>query len=98
METIVIITECRHPNGKYWEFSVKETGQVLAEVDKKKRSDFDGPLYFVYTMNGGFSDLQARRSNKDTAIALAKRVLREQNAGMDIVFKWNILTYKYKWN
>lgn len=99
METIVIITECTNPYGKYWEFRDKWSGNVLAEVDKKKEKEFGpGPLYFVYTQRGGFLYETARHSKKDVAIEFAKQSIREQFAGFDLAFKWNPMTRKYKWS
>lgn len=98
MEGIVIITECTNPYGKYWEFKDKESGQVLAEVDKKRKREFDGPLYFVYTPRGGFLYESARRSKKDSAMEFAKQSIREQFAGVDIKFKMNVMVRKYKWS
>lgn len=92
METIVI-TECTNPYGKYWEFRDKQSGQVLAEVDKKKEKDFGpGPLYFVYTQSGGFLYEIDRRSKKDSAIEFAKKCIREQIA--EVEFKWNVMSYR----
>ena len=96
MEGTIIITECTNPYGKYWEFREKETRQLLAEVDKKSKREFDGPLYFVYTPRGGFLYETARRSKKDSAIELAKQSIREQFSGVDIKFKINVMQYKYK--
>ena len=98
METIVIITECTNPYGKYWEFRDKWSGQVLAEVDKKSKREFDGPLYFVYTPRGGFLYESARRSKKDSAMEFAKQSIREQFAGVDIKFKMNVMVKHYKWS
>ena len=94
--TTIIITECKNPYGKYWEFKDKESGKVLAEVDKKSKREFDGPLYFVYTTSEGFLYETARRSKKDSAIEFAKQFIREQFAGVDIQFKINVMQYKYK--
>lgn len=98
METIIIVTEIKNPYGKYWEFKDKESGQVLAEVDKKSKREFDGPLYFVYTPRGGFLYESARRSKKDSAMEFAKQAIREQFAGFNLVFKWNPMVRKYKWS
>lgn len=99
MEGTIIITECKNPYGKYWEFREKETKQLLAEVDKKKEKDFGpGPLYFVYTSRGGLFCESARHSKKDVAIEFAKQSIREQFAGVNIKFKWNVMTEKYKWS
>ena len=98
METIVIVTECTNPYGKYWEFRDKWSGKVLAEVDKKSKREFDGPLYFVYTPRGGFLYETARHSKKDVAIEFAKQSIREQFAGVDIKFKMNVMVRKYKWS
>ena len=98
MEATIIITECTNPYGKYWEFREKESGNLLAEVDKKSKRDFDGPLYFVYTPRGGRTYESARRSKKDSAIEFAKRSIREQFAGFDIKFKMNVMVKHYKWS
>ena len=98
MEAIIIITEVTNPYGKYWEFKDKQSGQILAEVDKKSKREFDGPLYFVYTTSEGFLYETARRSKKDSAIEFAKQFIREQFAGFDLAFKWNPMTRKYKWS
>lgn len=98
MEGTIIITECSNPYGKYWEFKEKESGQVLAEVDKKSAKEFTGPLYFVYTPRGGMFCETARRSKKDSAIEFAKQSIREQFAGVDIKFKMNVMVRKYKWS
>ena len=99
METIIIVTEIKNPYGKYWEFRDKQSGQLLAEVDKKKEKDFGpGPLYFVYTPRGGFLYESARHSKKDVAIEFAKQAIREQFAGFNLVFKWNPMVRKYKWS
>lgn len=99
METIVIVTECKNPYGKYWEFKDKQSGQILAEVDKKKEREFGpGPLYFVYTPRGGFLYETARHSKKDVAMEFAKQSIREQFAGVDVKFKMNVMVRKYKWS
>ena len=99
MTGTIIITECEYPDGKCWEFKEKRNGQVLAEVDKKKKKDFgSGPLYFVYTCMVGFRYNLARHSKKDSAIEFAKQSLREQFAGVDIKFEMNVMTVKYKWS
>ena len=98
METIVIISEATNPYGKYWEFRDKWSGQVLAEVDKKSKREFDGPLYFVYTPRGGFLYETARRSKKDSAIEFAKQSIREQFSGLDIKFKISVMVKHYKWS
>ena len=96
MEGTIIITECNSPYGRYWEFREKETRQLLAEVDKKSKREFDGPLYFVYTPRGGRLYESARRSKKDSAMEFAKKSIREQFSGVDIQFKINVMQYKYK--
>lgn len=98
MEAIIIITECTNPSGKYWRFNDKQSGQVLAKVDKKSKLEFDGPLYFIYTTSGGFLCETARRSKKDSAIEFAKKSIREQFAGVDIKFKMNVMVEHYKWS
>ena len=99
MEGTIIITECTNPYGKYWEFREKESGQVLAEVDKKKEKEFGpGPLYFVYTPRGGMSYETARHSKKDVAIEFAKQSIRDWFAGVDIKFKMNVIVRHYKWS
>lgn len=98
METTVIMTECTSPYGKYWKFNDKASGQILAEVDKKSKREFDGPLYFIYTPRGGFLYEIARRSKKDSAIEFAKQSIREQFAGVDIKFKMNVMVKHYKWS
>lgn len=98
MEATILITECTNPYGKYWRFNDKQSGQVLAEVDKKSKREFDGPLYFIYTPRGGFLCEIARRSKKDSAIEFAKQSIREQFAGVDIKFKMNVMVRKYKWS
>ena len=99
METIVIITACTNPFGKYWEFREKESGQVLAEVDKKKEKEFGpGPLYFVYTQSGGTLCESARRRKKDSAMEFAKQSICEQFAGVDVKFKMNVMVKHYKWS
>ena len=95
--TTIIITECKNPYGKYWEFKDKESGKVLAEVDKKSKREFDGPLYFVYTMRDGFAYETARHSKKDMALELAKQAIRNQFAGDQIDFKWNVMRIKERW-
>lgn len=96
--TTIIITEVTNPYGKYWEFRDKESGQVLAEVDKKSKREFDGPLYFIYTPSGGFLYEIDRRSKKDSAIEFAKQSIREQFSGVDIKFKMNVIVKHYKWS
>lgn len=99
MEGIIIITECKNPYGKYWEFREKESGHILAEVDKKKEKEFGpGPLYFVYTSRGGMFCETARHSKKDVAIEFAKQSIREQFSGVDIKFKMNVIVKHYKWS
>ena len=99
MEATIIITECTNPYGKYWEFREKESGQVLAEVDKKKEKEFGpGPLYFVYTPRCGMSYETARHSKKDVAIEFAKQSIRDRFAGVDIKFKMNVIVRHYKWS
>ena len=99
MEAIIIITECKNPYGKYWEFKDKRSGQVLAEVDKKKEREFGtGPLYFVYTVRGGFLYETARHSKKDVAIEFAKRSILDQFDGVDVKFKMNVTKRIIKWS
>lgn len=98
METIIVITECTNPYGKYWEFRDKQSGQVLAEVDRKKRSEFDGPLYWVYEPRGGFNYETSRHNTKDQAIEKAKKNISEQFAGVDIKFKWSPIVKHFKWS
>ena len=97
MEATIIITECTNQYGKYWRFNDKQSGQVLAEIDKKSKREFDGRLYFIYTPRGGFFCETARRSKKESAIEFAKQSIRERFAGVDIEFKWNVMQYKYKY-
>lgn len=98
MEATIIITECTNPYGKYWEFKDKQSGQIMAEVDKKKEREFGpGPLYFVYTIRGGFSYETARHSKKDVALEFAKQAIRDQFAGVQINFKWNAMRIKERW-
>lgn len=99
MEATIIITECQNPFGKYWEFRDKQSGQLLAEVDKKKEKEFGpGPLYFVYTPRGGSWYETARHSKKGAALEFAKQSIREQFAGVDIAFKWDPMREIYKWS
>lgn len=99
MEATIIITECTNPYGKYWEFREKETRQLLAEVDKKKEREVGpGPLYWVYTPRGGMFYETTRHSKKDVAMEFAKQSIREQFAGVDIEFKWNVMVKHYKWS
>lgn len=98
MEATIIITECKNPYGKYWRFNDKQSGQVLAVVDKKSKREFDGPLYFIYTPSGGFLCATARRSKKDSAIEFAKQSIRDQFSGVDIKFKKNVMVEHYKWS
>ena len=94
--TTIIITECKNQYGKYWEFRDKESGQVLAEVDKKSAKEFSGPLYFVYTVRGGFLYETSRHSKKDMAIEFAKQAIRDQFG--DTEFKLNVVKKTYKWS
>lgn len=78
----VIITECKNPYGKYWEFKDKASGQLLAEVDRK-----DGK-YVVFGGKGVFTEV-ACHSKKDMALELAKEHIRIFIG--DAVFKWNVM-------
>lgn len=95
METTIIITECKNPYGKYWEFKDKQSGQIVAEVDRKR--EFNG-LYFLYTLRGGFLYESSRHRKKSTALEKAKESIREQFAGVDFKFKLNVMTKHFRWS
>ena len=91
MKTI-IITECYSPYGKYWIFRNKENGQKVAEIDKKKASDFGWDGYVIYGGPGWFTEI-GRRSNKNSAFEFAKEHVRNLYLG-DVEFKWNVMSYR----
>ena len=97
MEQIIIITECTCPYGKYWKFVAKDTGICVAEVDRKKRSEVDGPLYWTFESRGGELHISSKHSSKDAAISQAIRNVKEHFVGHDVSFKWNVMCERYHW-
>ena len=93
MKTI-IITECIGPYGKYWIFRNKENGQEVAEVDKKRKSDFGWDGYVIYGGSGRFTEI-GRRSGKDAAMEFAKESVRELYLS-NVEFKWNPICHRIK--
>lgn len=86
--TTIIITECKNPYGKYWLFKDKQTGHKYAEVDR-----FEGG-YKIYS--GEWFTEVGRRTNKDSAIAFARRCVRGQIEG-EVEFKWNVMSIVERW-
>ena len=92
--TTIVITECQSPWGKYWKFKVKGTGQKLAEVDKKRKSDFGWDGYVTYA--GEWPSEVARHTRKATAMEYAKNVCREIVKG-ECRFQWNAVCEHWRW-
>lgn len=93
MKTI-IITECIGPYGKYWIFRNKENGQKVAEVDKKRKSDFGWDGYVIYGGAGWFTEI-GRRSGKQSAMEFAKERVRELYLA-DVEFKLNPVCHRIR--
>lgn len=93
MKTI-IITECIGPYGKYWIFRNKENGQKVAEVDKKRKSDFGWDGYVIYGWAGWFTEI-GRRSGKQSAMEFAKERVRELYLA-DVEFKLNPVCHRIR--
>jgi len=85
MVTRVIMTEVTSPYGKYTAFNVKGTGRLVGEVDRRGRN-------YVVFCNG---HNVGQRSNKDSAIAHAKKCISEVLPN-PVEFKWNVMSYKEK--
>lgn len=92
--TTIIITECKNPYGKYWIFRNKENGQEVAEVDKKRKSDFGWDGYVIYGGSDCFTEI-GRRSGKDAAMEFAKESVRELYLS-NVEFKWNPICHRIK--
>lgn len=87
--TTIIITECKSPWGKYWNFKVKGTGKELAEVDKRRKSSFGYDAYVTYA--GECPSEAARHSKKAMAMEFAKECCR-RITGDDCEFKLNVVS------
>ena len=85
--TRIIITEVKSPYGKYWKFTIKGKGTRVAEVDKKRKSDFGYNGYVLYGGGGLFSEI-ARHSNKGLVLEMAKEYIR--GFIPDAEFKWDV--------
>ena len=91
METIVIMTNCSSPYGKYIIFETKGGREHIGEVDRR-----DGKYVIYYDGNAKSLRQIGTRSNKDSAIKLLQEAIR---AGVErqVTFKWNVMEYKYKY-
>lgn len=92
--TTIIITECIGPYGKYWIFRNKENGQEVAEVDKKRKSDFGWDGYVIYGGPGWFTEI-GRRAGKQSAMGFAKEHVRDLYLG-DVEFKLNPVCHRIR--
>lgn len=93
MKTI-IITECIGPYGKYWIFRNKENGQKVAEVDKKRKSDFGWDGYVIYGGSGWFTEI-GRRAGKQSAMEFAKERVRDLYLS-EVEFKLNPVRHRIR--
>ena len=92
METIIIMTEVVSPYGKYVKFTKKGSLEILAEVDKKRMSEFGWDGYVVY---GRTQSEIGRRTNKLSAVKVAQDYIK--GFMPEAEFKWNVMQYKYKY-
>lgn len=81
-KTRIIMTEVLCSQGKYTRFSLKDTGYSIAFVDRK------GGRYEIYA-GYPFIDKVGTRTNKDSALRLAKESILEFIP--DAEFKFNVV-------
>ena len=91
MATTIIITEEKCRFGKFWTFTIKESGEMVAEIDRYENG------YRVFSGGGGvwYQTLIGTRTKKNAAFELAKKVVLESISG-GIEFKLNIVRYVEK--
>ena len=91
METIVIMTSCSSPYCKsYVMFEIKGKGKHIGEVDSR-----DGKYVIYYDGNGKSLREIGSRSNKDSAIKYLQEAIKAGIQG-PVVFKMNVMQFKYK--
>lgn len=88
------MTDCKNPYGHYVLFHEKETGIKVAEIDKKRESDFGYDGYVIYTGPGFMTEI-GRRKSKPGAIKFAQDAVSERYPD-GVEFKWNVMKYSYK--
>ena len=85
---IVILTDVKSPYGFYTKFTIKGTGELIAEVDRR-----DGKYVLFGGPKNRFSEI-LRRSSKQSAIQLAKDYIR--GFIPDAIFKMNVMTERIR--
>lgn len=87
MATRIIITECTNfQRKKCWIFTVKSSGNQIAEVDRVNGG------YKVFLVDNGFYVPVAIRTGKESALRFARKTI----TGLipDAEFKWNVLSVR----
>jgi hypothetical protein len=86
--TTIIMTEEKCRNGKFWTFTIKESGDIIAEIDRYEKG------YRIFSGGGGawYQSLVGTRTKKNAAFEFAKKVVRESIFG-GIEFKLNAVRY-----
>lgn len=88
-KTRIIMTEVKSPNGRYVAFQVKDTGEYVAEVDRR------GDKYVVLIASEGvFWDLVAEAWQKSRAINLAQQEILKRIPNAE--FKWNVMSERIR--
>lgn len=85
--TRIIMTECKAWfGGRYVDFKVKDTGEHVAEVDRRDNK------YVVFSVRGGLMDIIGSAWTKSAAINIAQKDILELIP--DAEFKWNVVSVK----
>lgn len=88
-KTRIIMTEVKGYAGRYVDFRIKDTGEHIAEVDRR------GDKYVVLIATEGvFWDLVSEAWQKSRAINLAQKEIFKSIP--DAEFKWNVTREIYK--
>lgn len=89
MATRIIMTECTAWfGGRYVSFRVKETGEFVAEVDRRNNK------YVAFSVRGGLMDIIGDAWQKSAAINMAQKDILQLYP--DAEFKWNVVAERHR--